>query len=231
MSTLLELENISKVYQSDQVKTTALNSISLTVKQGEFVSLMGTSGSGKSSLLHLLGLLDFATTGTYVFNDRIVNSLSKKEIVSLRKLHVGFVFQNFNLINDLDVFENVELPLIYLKVNRTSRKKKVHAILERLGIIHKVKSFPQQLSGGQQQRVAIARALITEPKLILADEPTGNLDSEQGNEVMEMLSEQNDNGTTIVMATHNYNDATYSRRIIKMLDGQLLSENRSVNVA
>lgn len=230
MSILLELDNVSKVYQSDQVQTKALNSISLKIKQGEFVSLMGTSGSGKSTLLHVLGLLDFPTSGSYSFNGRTVNALSKKEITALRKLNVGFVFQNFNLINDLDVYENVELPLIYLKMSRPNRKEKVHSILERLGMIHKVKSFPQQLSGGQQQRVAIARALITEPKLILADEPTGNLDTEQGNEVMEMLSEQNDKGTTVVMATHNYNDATYSERIIKMLDGELLSENRSTNV-
>ncbi|MCT4625041.1 MAG: ABC transporter ATP-binding protein [Schleiferiaceae bacterium] len=231
MSTLLQLENISKVYQSDQVQTTALKDVSLKINEGEFVSLMGASGSGKSTLLHLLGLLDFSTLGTYTFNGRVINEMTRKEVVALRKLHVGFVFQNFNLINDLDVFENVELPLVYLKMDRKSRKKKVNAILDRLGIIHKIKSFPQQLSGGQQQRVAIARALIAEPKIILADEPTGNLDSEQGNEVMEMLSEQNEEGTTVVMATHNYNDAAYSKRIIRMLDGEILSENRSVNVA
>ncbi len=231
MSAILELKKISKVYQADQVQTVALKNISLNINEGEFVSLMGASGSGKSTLLHLLGLLDNPTHGEFNFKNRNVKNLSRKEIIALRKLNVGFVFQNFNLINDLNVYENVELPLVYLNIDKKTRQQKAHEILERLGIIHKIKSYPQQLSGGQQQRTAVARAMITKPKIILADEPTGNLDTEQGNEVMEMLSEQNEEGTTIVMATHNYNDAAYAKRIIKMLDGELLSENRSVNVA
>jgi len=231
MSSIIELRNITKIYQSDQVQTVALKNVSLKISEGEFVSLMGASGSGKSTLLHLLGLLDDPTHGEFMFKDRNINSLKHKEIIALRKLNVGFVFQSFNLINDLNVFENVELPLVYLNMDKKTRQEKVHEILERLGIIHKIKNYPQQLSSGQQQRVAVARAIITKPKLILADEPTGNLDSEQGNEVMEMLSEQNENGTTVIMATHNYNDAAYAKRIIKMLDGELLSENRSVNVA
>ena len=230
MSSIIELKNITKIYQSDQVQTVALKNVSLKINEGEFVSLMGASGCGKSTLLHLLGLLDNPTHGEFIFKNRNINSLKHKEIVALRKLNVGFVFQSFNLINDLNVYENVELPLVYLNMDKKTRQEKVHEILERLGIIHKIKNYPQQLSGGQQQRVAVARAIITKPKLILADEPTGNLDSEQGDEVMEMLSEQNENGTTIIMATHNYNDAAYAKRIIKMLDGELLSENRSVNV-
>ena len=231
MSAILDLRSISKTYQDNQVQTMALKNISLKINEGEFVSLMGASGSGKSTLLHLLGLLDYPTHGKYYFKDKDVKSLSHKELTALRKINVGFVFQDFNLINGLNIYENVELPLVYLNMDKKTRQEKVHEILERLGIIHKIKSYPQQLSGGQQQRTAVARAIITNPKIILADEPTGNLDSEQGSEVMEMLSEQNEAGTTIVMATHNYNDAAYAKRIIKMLDGEVLSEKRSVNVA
>ena len=229
MSALIQLKNVTKIYES-QVQTVALRNVSLKIEQGSFVSLMGASGSGKSTLLNILGLLDSPTDGEVFFNERETSALKKKERATLRKFNVGFVFQEFNLINDLNVYENVELPLIYLKKDQAFRKKKVEEILERLSIMHKKDSFPSQLSGGQQQRVALARAVAVQPKLILADEPTGNLDSEHGNEVMELLSEQNERGTTIVMATHNYNDAAYSRRIIRMLDGSILSENVASNV-
>ena len=229
MSALIRLNQVTKIYEG-QVQTVALKNISMTIEQGSFVSLMGASGSGKSTLLNILGLLDSPTSGEVLFNDKKTSGLRKKERAALRKFNVGFVFQEFNLIDDLNVFENVELPLIYLKKDLTFRKKRVEEILERLSIIHKQNAFPSQLSGGQQQRVALARAVAVEPKLILADEPTGNLDTEHGNDVMELLSEQNERGTTIVMATHNYNDAAYSRRIIRMLDGSILSENIASNV-
>jgi len=228
MSALVELQNVTKVYQGI-VQTTALKNVSMIIEEGSFVSLMGASGSGKSTLLNMLGLLDVPSKGVMSFGGKRIDNLSKRERNTMRKFNVGFVFQDFNLINDLTVYENVELPLHYLKRDSKFRKDKVESILSRLSIIHKRNAFPQELSGGQQQRVALARAIVIEPKLILADEPTGNLDSEHGSDVMELLSEQNENGTSIVMATHNYNDAAYSRKIIRMLDGSILSENISQN--
>ena len=224
MSVLIELQNVTKIYHGI-VQTVALKEVSLKIEEGSFVSLMGASGSGKSTLLNILGLLDVPSAGEVHFAGKHLKQLSKRERNTLRKFNVGFVFQDFNLINDLTVYENVELPLHYLKRDSKYRQDKVEEILKRLSIIHKQKAFPQELSGGQQQRVALARAIVIEPKLILADEPTGNLDSEHGNDVMELLSEQNEKGTTVVMATHNFNDAAYSKRIIRMLDGSILSEN------
>lgn len=221
---MIEIENLRKVYRTEEVETTALNNLSINVKEGEFVSIMGESGCGKSTLLNLIGLLDSADGGSYVFDTVKVSSFSEQERANYRKQNMGFIFQNFNLIEDLNVFENVELPLVYLKTPKSERKDKVTEILERVGIAHRAKHYPQQLSGGQQQRVAIARALVAKPKLILADEPTGNLDSKNGKEVMELLTQLNDLGTTIVMVTHSQNDADYSSRTIRLLDGKVVNE-------
>ena len=222
---MIVIKNLVKIYRTEEVETTALNKLNLEVNEGEFISIMGTSGCGKSTLLNLIGLLDTANDGSYLFDGEEVVSYNEKQRAGLRKANIGFVFQNFNLIDELSVYENVELPLIYNKVNKAERKTRVNEILERVGIAHRAKHFPLQLSGGQQQRVAVARALVTNPKLVLADEPTGNLDSKNGNEVMELLTELNVQGTTIVMVTHSSYDAQFSSKIITLKDGEIISEN------
>lgn len=222
---MITIKDLIKIYRTEEVETTALNKLSLEVKEGEFVSIMGTSGCGKSTLLNLIGLLDTPNDGSYLFDGEEVASYNEKQRAGLRKANIGFVFQNFNLIDELSVYENVELPLIYNKVSKSERKTRVNEILERVGIAHRAKHFPLQLSGGQQQRVAIARALVANPKLVLADEPTGNLDSKNGNEVMELLTELNVQGTTIIMVTHSSYDAQFSSRTITLRDGEIISES------
>ncbi len=222
---LLQLINVEKTYSNFGIETVALNDINLSVNQGEFVSIMGPSGCGKSSLLNIMGLLDKPTKGEVIFlGDKVSQSNSSKRAF-LRRNHIGFVFQSFNLIEELTIYENIELPLMYLKVSASERKKRVGELMERLHIAHKSNYFPQQISGGQQQRAAVARALISKPNLILADEPTGNLDSARGQEVMEMLVELNEEGTSVVMVTHSSTAAEYSQRIIHLFDGQLVTEN------
>lgn len=222
---MIRTENLMKVFRTDEVETTALNEVSIEVKEGEFVAVMGPSGCGKSTLLNILGLLDNPTSGNYFFLGEDVSGYSEKQRARLRKSNIGFVFQNFNLIDELNVFENVELPLIYLGISSKDRKVMVNEALERMQIAHRAKHFPLQLSGGQQQRVAVARAVVAKPKLILADEPTGNLDSAHGEEVMNLLEYLNQNGTTIVMVTHSQHDAGYSQRLINLFDGQVVTEN------
>ena len=227
---MIRIEHLSKVFRTEEVETTALNDVSLHVKQGEFVAIMGPSGCGKSTLLYIIGLLDNPTSGNYYFNGQEVGHLKEKQRTQVRKGNIGFVFQSFNLIDELNVYENVELPLIYLKKKASEKKELVTSILDRMNISHRVKHFPQQLSGGQQQRVAIARAVVAGPKLILADEPTGNLDSKNGAEVMNLLTELNQEGTTIVMVTHSQHDASYAHRVVHLFDGQIVTEleNREI---
>ncbi len=220
---LLKTENLCKSFRTEEIETIALHNVSLEVKEGEFVAIMGPSGCGKSTLLNILGLLDNPTSGKYFLLDHEVGSLKEKERTLFRKGKIGFVFQSFNLIEELNVFENVELPLIYLKIKSSERKKMVNDILTRMNISHRAGHFPQQLSGGQQQRVAIARAVVSKPKLILADEPTGNLDSTNGKEVMSLLTELNQEGTTILMVTHSQHDASFAHRIINLFDGQIVT--------
>ncbi|NBL65927.1 ATP-binding cassette domain-containing protein [Flavobacterium sp. NST-5] len=230
---MIKIENLSKIFRAEEVETKALNEVSLTVNEGEFVTIMGASGCGKSTLLNIVGLLDDTNGGSYQLLNQETTKLSEKEKSKLRKQNIGFVFQNFNLIDELSVYDNIELPLIYNKVSASERKKKVEAIAERLAISHRLKHFPQQLSGGQQQRVAVARALINDPKIILADEPTGNLDSKNGNDVMELLTDLHANGATILMVTHSDYDASFSQKTIFMKDGMILSEkmnSRNVDV-
>ena len=222
---MIRTENLTKIFRTDEVETTALNQVTFEVKQGEFVAIMGPSGCGKSTLLNILGLLDNPSGGNYFFLDKEVSNFSEKNRARLRKENIGFVFQNFNLIDELNVFENVELPLIYLGMKSSERKIRVEEVLEYMKIIHRKKHFPLQLSGGQQQRVAVARAVVAKPKLILADEPTGNLDSAHGEEVMNMLEELNQNGTTLIIVTHSQRDAEYAQRIIRLFDGQIINEN------
>lgn len=218
-------KNLQKVFTTEEVETTALAGIDLEIQAGEFVAIMGPSGCGKSTLLNILGLLDNPTEGEYHFWDEEVARVTERNRVRLRKGNIGFVFQSFNLIDELTVFENVELPLLYLKVPTKERKTKVEAALERMGIMHRRNHFPQQLSGGQQQRTAIARAVVAKPKLILADEPTGNLDSANGEEVMKLLQELNEAGTTLVMVTHSPYDAGFAHRTINLFDGKVVTEN------
>lgn len=227
---MIRIEHLSKVFRTEEVETTALNDVSLHVKQGEFVAIMGPSGCGKSTLLNIIGLLDNPTSGNYYFNGQEVGHLKEKQRTQVRKGNIGFVFQSFNLIDELNVYENVELPLIYLKKKASEKRDLVTSILDRMNISHRVKHFPQQLSGGQQQRVAIARAVVAGPKLILADEPTGNLDSKNGAEVMNLLTELNQEGTTIVMVTHSQHDASYAHRVVHLFDGQIVTEleNRDI---
>jgi len=217
--------HLSKVFRTDEVETTALNNVNLEVKEGEFVAVMGPSGCGKSTLLNILGLLDNPTSGEFYLDGHEVSRYSERARTSMRKGNIGFVFQSFNLIDELTVFENIELPLLYMKVSATERRKRVEEAMERMRISHRRKHFPQQLSGGQQQRVAIARAVVSKPRLILADEPTGNLDSANGEEVMNLLSELNNDGTTIVMVTHSPSDAEKAHRIIQLFDGYVVTEN------
>lgn len=222
---MIKTNELMKVYRTDEVETTALNKVNLAVKEGEFVAIMGPSGCGKSTLLNILGLLDNPTEGTYEFMGEEVARYKERNRTNLRKGNIGFIFQSFNLIDELTVWENVELPLLYLKMSSSVRKKKVEAVLDRMKIMHRKRHFPQQLSGGQQQRVAVARAVVTNPRLILADEPTGNLDSANGEEVMDLLSQLNDEGTTIIMVTHSPSDAEYSHRTIQLFDGHIVTEN------
>ena len=220
---MIKIENLSKVFRTEEVETVALNGVNMQVSEGEFVAIMGPSGCGKSTLLNTLGLLDNPTGGSYQLLGTEVADLQEKQRTRLRKGVIGFVFQSFNLIDELNVFENVELPLTYLGVKASERKRMVNDMLKRMNISHRAKHFPQQLSGGQQQRVAIARAVITNPKLILADEPTGNLDSKNGQEVMNLLTELNQEGTTIVMVTHSKHDAGFAHRIIHLFDGSVVA--------
>lgn len=222
---MLKTKQLVKIFRTDEIETTALNKVDLEVQKGEFVAVMGPSGCGKSTLLNIVGLLDNPTSGELFFDGTEVSKFKEKQRTDLRKANVGFVFQSFNLIDELTVYENVELPLLYLKVSAAERKQKVEAVLDRMKIAHRRKHFPQQLSGGQQQRVAIARAVVANPKLILADEPTGNLDSANGEEVMKLLSELNKEGTTIVMVTHSPSDAEYAHRIVQLFDGHIVTEN------
>jgi len=220
----ITLSNIKKVFRTEEIETWALREVSLEVKDGEFVAIMGPSGCGKSTLLNIMGLLDSPTGGTYTFGGRDVSQLTERERTKLRKGTIGFVFQSFNLIDDLDVYENVELPLLYMGVPARERKKRVSEILDRMAMSHRRKHFPCQLSGGQQQRIAIARAVVGEPKIILADEPTGNLDSKNSREVMDLLCELHKRGTTIVMVTHSQHNASYADRIISLFDGQIVEQ-------
>jgi putative ABC transport system ATP-binding protein len=217
--------NLSKVFRTDEIETTALDSVNLTINQGDFVAIMGPSGCGKSTLLNIVGLLDSPSGGQLYFDSYEVAKYNEKNRTNLRKATIGFVFQSFNLIDELNVFENIELPLLYQKVNSTDRKKRVEEAMDRMKIGHRRKHFPQQLSGGQQQRVAIARAVVSKPRLILADEPTGNLDSANGEEVMNLLTELNKDGTTIAMVTHSATDAEKAHRIVHLFDGQIITEN------
>ena len=220
---MIQVEQLKKVYRTDDIETTALNEITFNIGKGEFVAIMGPSGCGKSTLLNVLGMLDNIDGGSYQFDGEEISNLSERQRSNIRKAHIGFVFQSFNLIDELSVFENIELPLIYNNIPRKDREARVNEIIDRIGIGHRANHFPQQLSGGQQQRVAVARALVNKPELILADEPTGNLDTSNGNEVMELLCELNEAGTTIIMVTHSTHDASYARRKINLLDGQILS--------
>ncbi|MGI4750343.1 MAG: ABC transporter ATP-binding protein [Janthinobacterium lividum] len=222
---MIKITDLEKIYRTEDIETSALNKLTIHVNDGEFVAVMGPSGCGKSTLLNILGLLDDPDGGSFMFNGIEVAHFNERKRSDLRKRNIGFVFQSFNLIDELTVFENVELPLIYLGVDSAERKRRVDVVLDKMQIMHRRNHFPQQLSGGQQQRVAVARAVVNNPKLILADEPTGNLDSSNGNEVMQLLTELNEQGTTIVMVTHSEHDARYSHRIIRMLDGQTVTEN------
>ena len=225
---MIEINNLSKVFRTSEVETVALNQVNLQVEEGEFVAIMGPSGCGKSTLLNILGLLDNPTSGSYKLLGQEVADLHEKDRTRVRKGKIGFVFQSFNLIDELNVFENVELPLTYLGIKASERKQRVHDILKRMAISHRAQHFPQQLSGGQQQRVAIARAVVTNPKLILADEPTGNLDSKNGAEVIKLLSELNSEGTTIIMVTHSQHDASFAHRTVHLFDGSIVASNRNL---
>jgi len=222
---MISTKELTKVFRTDEVETTALNQVSMEIKSGEFVAVMGPSGCGKSTLLNIVGLLDNPSAGELYFDGQEVGKYKERQRTNLRKGNIGFVFQSFNLIDELTVYENVELPLLYMNVSGSERKKKVNDVLDRMKISHRKKHFPQQLSGGQQQRVAISRAVVTNPKLILADEPTGNLDSANGEEVMNLLTELNRDGTTIIMVTHSPTNADKAHRIIQLFDGHIVTEN------
>ncbi len=222
---MIKTEGLIKVFRTDEVETTALNNVDLEVKNGEFLAIMGPSGCGKSTLLNILGLLDNPTGGKYSFAGHEVSGYSERQRARLRKENIGFVFQNFNLIDELTVFENIELPLIYLGLPSSKRKEHVEQVMEKMQIAHRKKHFPLQLSGGQQQRVAVARAVVANPKLILADEPTGNLDSAHGEEVMNLIEKLNQAGTTVIIVTHSQRDAEYAGRIVQLFDGQIVTEN------
>ena len=223
---MIKTEKLQKIFRTEDVETWALHDVTLEIKEGEFVAIMGPSGCGKSTLLNILGLLDNPTNGTYQLNGTDVSKFSESERTNLSKGVIGFVFQSFNLIDELNVFENIELPLLYMGVPKEERKKRVEEAMKRMDIAHRVNHFPQQLSGGQQQRVAIARAVVANPKIILADEPTGNLDSKNGKEVMDLLTQLNKEGTTVVMVTHSQHDAGYATRTINLFDGQVVNSVR-----
>ncbi|MBT3244559.1 MAG: ABC transporter ATP-binding protein [Bacteroidetes bacterium] len=222
---MIKTVDLTKVFRTDEVETTALNEVSMEIKPGEFVAIMGPSGCGKSTLLNILGLLDNPSKGKLIFNGQDVSKYSEKQRTGLRKSNIGFVFQSFNLIDELNVYENIELPLLYQKIPSSKRKQMVEEVMTKMNIVHRKKHFPQQLSGGQQQRVAICRAVVGNPKLILADEPTGNLDSVNGAEVMDLLSKLNQEGTNIIMVTHSPTDASRAQRIIQLFDGEIVTEN------
>jgi len=224
---MITIKDLVKSFRTEEVETLALNKVNLKVEAGEFVAIMGPSGCGKSTLLNIIGMLDNPTEGSYNFASNEVAGLRENQRTQLRKGNLGFVFQSFNLIDELTVFENVELPLIYLKMDKAERKEKVMKVLERMKIAHREKHFPHQLSGGQQQRVAVARAVVTKPKLILADEPTGNLDSKNGLQVMNLLTELNQEGTTIVMVTHSEHDSHFAHRVVNLFDGQIVTESQN----
>ena len=221
---MIKTVNLQKIFRTEEVQTLALSNVNIEVNEGEFVAVMGPSGCGKSTLLNILGLLDNPTSGEYYLNGKEVSRYTEAQRTDLRKGVIGFVFQSFNLIDELNVYENIELPLLYMGILAAERKRRVEQAMQRMGIMHRIKHFPQQLSGGQQQRVAIARAVVAGPKLILADEPTGNLDSKNGKEVMELLKDLNAEGTTIVMVTHSQHDAGYADRIVNLFDGQVVTE-------
>ncbi len=222
---MIQIHDLNKVYRAANVETTALSDVTLDINAGEFIAIMGPSGCGKSTLLNVLGMLDSPSSGRYLFNDEDVAGYGESKLAEIRKHNIGFIFQSFNLVDELTVFENVQLPLLYQKVGSAERRKRVEAVLERVGIAHRGDHRPQQLSGGQQQRVAVARAVVTNPHLILADEPTGNLDTANGGEVLELLNQLNSDGTTIVMVTHDRGHADHASRSIHMLDGRVLSQN------
>jgi len=224
---MITIKNLTKIFRTEEVETAALNGINLQINPGDFVSIMGPSGCGKSTLLNIIGLLDSASGGNYELINKEMIGLKEKDRAAVRKEQIGFIFQNFNLIDELSVYDNIELPLIYNNIKTSDRKQKVEQIAEKLGIAHRLKHFPQQLSGGQQQRVAVARALVNDPKIILADEPTGNLDSKNGNEVMELLTDLHAKGATILMVTHSDYDASFSQRTIHMKDGIIFSEKKN----
>jgi len=228
---MIKLSNIKKSYRTSELETLALNDVSLEIQQGEFVAVMGPSGCGKTTLLNVVGMVDGVDGGDYLFNEQVITTMKESRLVEMRRTHLGFVFQGFNLIDDLSVYENVELPLLYQNVPRAMRKTKVREVLELVGLEARIKHKPGQLSGGQQQRVAIARAVVTDPKLILADEPTGNLDSKNGDEVMDMLTTLNEQGTTIMMVTHSAGNASKAHRTIQMLDGQIVSSSPNAEVS
>lgn len=230
---MITIQNLNRIFSTEEVQTKALNGINLTINEGEFVSIMGPSGCGKSTLLNIIGLLDDINSGSYKLLNHEIAGLKENQRSKIRKENIGFIFQNFNLIDELNVFDNIELPLIYNKIPASERKKRVEEIADKLSIKHRLQHYPQQLSGGQQQRVAVARALINNPKIILADEPTGNLDSANGNEVMELLTSLHAQGATILMVTHSSADASFSQKIITMKDGEILTEKinqKTVNV-
>ena len=222
---MIKTEKLSMLFTTEEVQTKALNDVTLHEEQGEFLAIKGPSGCGKSTLLNILGTLDSPTSGSYFFEGKQVDKMNENQLTALRKNNLGFIFQSFNLIDELTVYENVELPLVYMGIKTAQRKEKVNKVLEKVNLLHRANQYPQQLSGGQQQRVAIARAVVTDCKLLLADEPTGNLDSVNGVEVMELLSELNRQGTTIIIVTHSQRYATYAHLIIRLLDGQIVSEN------
>jgi len=222
---MIEINDLTKTYEAESIKTIALRNINFKVEKGDFIAIMGPSGCGKTTLLNILGMIDSISDGNYLFFGQDIKQLSEKEKASLRKRNIGFVFQNFNLIEELTVYENIELPLLYLGWNRKKRKERVEEVISKMKISHRKDLFPVQLSGGQQQRVAVARAVVSKPKLLLADEPTGNLDSMNGEEVMAMLNDLNKAGTTIIMVTHSRRDSSYSRRVVHLFDGQIINEN------
>jgi putative ABC transport system ATP-binding protein len=224
--TMLQMRALSRVYRTDTIETTALDMIDLDIFAGEFVAIMGPSGCGKSTLLNVMGMLDSPSSGSYLFDGQEVASLGEAKLAKVRKEKIGFIFQSFNLVDELTVRENIELALLYHSVPASERKARVEAVMDRVGIAHRARHRPSQLSGGQQQRVAVARALVAEPKLILADEPTGNLDTNHGEEVMRMLQTLNAAGSTIVMVTHSPAHADYASRVVNMLDGRILQERR-----
>lgn len=222
---MIKTVDLRKIYQTDEIETTALSDVNFEIAQGELVAIMGPSGCGKSTLLNILGMLDQPDGGEYYFNGEPIAGYNEKQRANLRKHHIGFIFQSFNLVNELTVFENIELPLLYTGVSNAERKQRVEKLLEQMQLSHRRNHYPQQLSGGQQQRVAVARAISNDPKLILADEPTGNLDSKHGDEVMRLLMELNEAGTTVIMVTHSQHYARFCKRVIRLLDGKIVTEN------